>query len=86
MQSNAMECADLSDLPQLRFLDLSDNRLASIHGLQHCSTLLELNLAENRIARVGMGVCGCPRLQKVVLDSNLLINCKVSLTPSCQKL
>lgn len=37
----------------LRFLDLSENRLTSSHGLGQCPTLLQLNLAENRIARVG---------------------------------
>ena len=76
-----MESTDLSNLPGLRFLDLSDNRLASIHGLERCTSLLELSLAENRIARVGRGVSGCPRLQKVVLDGNLIINCKVSGQP-----
>ena len=34
-------------------MDLGDNRLASIHGLEDCQSLLELNLAENRIARIG---------------------------------
>lgn len=34
-------------------MDLGDNRLASIHGFKECRSLLELNLAENRIARIG---------------------------------
>ncbi len=37
----------------LRFLDLSENRLTSAHGLGECPALLQLSLAENRIARVG---------------------------------
>lgn len=53
LQSNTMELLDCCLLPQLKFLDLSDNKLASIHGLQHCKQLLELNIAENRVARIG---------------------------------
>ena len=39
--------------PGLRFLDLSENRLASIHGLDKCAQLLHLDLSGNRIARLG---------------------------------
>ena len=53
LQSNTMELLDCCLLPQLKFLDLSDNKLASIHGLQYCKQLLELNIAENRVARIG---------------------------------
>ena len=42
-------------------MDLGDNRLASIHGLEECKSLLELNLAENRIARIGEIGFGLPR-------------------------
>lgn len=42
-------------------MDLGDNRLASIHGFEQCKSLLELNLAENRIARIGEMVLGFPR-------------------------
>ena len=42
-------------------MDLGDNRLASIHGLEQCKSLLELNLAENRIARIGEMGFGLPR-------------------------
>ena len=45
---------DFSQVPCLAFLDLSENRLASIHGLGNCPGLLELILDENRIARLGM--------------------------------
>ena len=71
-----MDHIDCSGIPQLLFLDLADNRLASIHGLDACATLLEFNLAENRIARIA-GVKGCSRLQKLTVDGNLIINCKV---------
>ena len=37
----------------LRFLDISDNRLPSLHGLDSCKQLLELTVDENRIARIG---------------------------------
>ena len=53
LQSNVIDSLDFSQTPQVSFLDLSENRLASIHGLEHCQDLLELNLDENRIARIG---------------------------------
>lgn len=64
----------------LCFLDLSDNCLASLHGLGHTPQLLQLTLSGNRLTRV-TGVTGCPRLQKLSLDSNLLINSKVLAYP-----
>ena len=56
LQSNRLEYLDFADLTMLRFLDLSDNHLSSIHGLQTCENLLELNLDENRIARIGTNI------------------------------
>lgn len=69
---------DLCGQKGLCFVDLSDNRLASIHGLQSCSNLLILDLSENRLARVA-GLDGCHRLQKLTVDSNLIINTKVCM-------
>ena len=65
-------------MKELRFVDLSDNRLASIHGLDHCPFILELNLSDNRVARVAGGLTSCSGLQVLNIDSNLLINCRVS--------
>lgn len=65
-------------MKELRFVDLSDNRLASIHGLDHCPHLLELCLSDNRIARVSGGLPKHSGLQVLDIDSNLLINCRVS--------
>ena len=52
-KSNTLDYINFSELPNLRFLDLGDNRIASIHGLEKCEKLLDLNLDENRIARIG---------------------------------
>ncbi len=71
MKQVALGCQE-----SLCFLDLSDNHLASIHGLSHTPALLHLTLTGNRVARVN-GVAGCTRLQRLTLDSNLLINTKV---------
>jgi Leucine-rich repeat (LRR) protein len=75
-----MEHVDCHEMTELRFIDLSDNRLASIHGLEHCPFVLELCLSDNRIARVGSGLTCCSGLQLLNMDSNLLINCRVSLS------
>ena len=73
-----MERVNCHEMNELRFADVSDNRLASIHGLACCPSLLELCLSDNRIARVGDGLASCSGLQLLNMDSNLLINCKVS--------
>ena len=65
-------------MKELRFVDLSDNRLASIHGLDNCPHLLELCVSDNRVARVSGGLPKCSGLQVLDIDSNLLINCRVS--------
>ena len=61
----------------LCFLDVSDNHLATLHGLGHTPQLLQLTATGNRVARVS-GVTACPHLQRLTLDSNLLINSKAS--------
>ena len=78
LQSNMMEHVDCREMNELRFVDLSDNRLASIHGLGCCPSVLELCLSDNRIARVGDGLTSCSGLQLLNMDSNLLINCRAS--------
>lgn len=40
-------------MSSLTFLDISDNRLSSLYGLDSCKKLLELTVDENRIARIG---------------------------------
>ena len=62
LQSNFLEQVDLFGVgPGLRFLDLSENRLSSIHGLDKCAQLLHLDLSGNRIARLGTWlITGCP--------------------------
>lgn len=76
LQSNEMKQLALGFHDSLCFLDVSDNHLASLHGLGHTPNLLHLTLTGNRVARIS-GVRGCPRLQRLTLDSNLLINSKV---------
>ena len=68
----------LHDQRNLCFMDLSDNHLTSIHGMEHTNNLLHLMLSGNRITRV-TGVTGCPQLRRLILDSNLLINCKAGV-------
>ena len=73
-----MERVDCKSMKELRFIDLSDNRLASIHGLDNCSHLLELCLSDNRVARLSGGLPKHSGLQSLDIDGNLLINCKVN--------
>ena len=43
-------------MSSLTFLDISDNRLSSLYGLDSCKKLLELTVDENRIARIGKNI------------------------------
>ena len=43
----------------LRFLDLSENKLGSVHGLESCDNLLDLNISGNRITRLGKIQSSC---------------------------
>lgn len=79
-----MKQVSLGTHDNLSFLDLSDNHLASIHGLSQLPSLLHLTLTGNRVARVN-GLAGCPRLQRLTLDSNLLINTKVCINGTSNK-
>lgn len=45
-----MECSGLSNL---MLLDAACNRLSSLQGLKHAQQLLEINLSENRLTRIG---------------------------------
>jgi hypothetical protein len=72
-QSNGHEVVDMSGLPNLAFLDISQNRLAGITGLDCCSSLVELNLNDNRITRI-TGLKGCRRLHHISVEGNLLIS------------
>lgn len=56
-----MDCTGLSNL---MILDVACNRLSSLQGLKDAQQLLELNLSENRLTRIGkLFVC------------ELLLNC-----------
>lgn len=50
-----MEHVNLQDRgSSLRFLNLSENKLGSVHGLEACQNLLYLDISDNRITRLGM--------------------------------
>ena len=40
-------------MDNVRFMDLSGNRITSLVGLEGCPGLLELSVSENRITRTG---------------------------------
>ena len=45
-----MDCKGLNNL---MFLDVACNKLSSLQGLKDLRQLLELNLSENRLTRIG---------------------------------
>eukprot|EP00731_Ephydatia_muelleri_P006345 Em0003g593a len=75
LQANALEqlVEPARSMDNVRFMDLSGNRITLLVGLEGCPGLLELSVSENRITRIG-GMPSCSKLQKLVLDNNLLVN------------
>lgn len=57
LQENLIEFVDLKDLNNLYMLNLSHNKLTSIHGLDSCTRLCWLNLAHNKLTQLGEGLC-----------------------------
>ena len=48
---------DCNGLCNLMFLDVACNRLSGLQGMKDTQQLLELNLSENRLTRVGEFLC-----------------------------
>ncbi|XP_067654966.1 leucine-rich repeat and IQ domain-containing protein 1-like [Haliotis asinina] len=86
MKNNKLEYVDLKDLGNLQIVNLSNNNLSLVHGLDGCTNIRWLDLSCNRITRLG---CLDPlrRLHTLILSSNQLISCSgISDVPTLQHL
>ena len=52
-QRNQLELVDVRDISSLVYVDLSENKLTSVHGLEGCSGVRYLSLANNNLTRIG---------------------------------
>ena len=59
-----MDCGGLCNA---MFLDVACNRLSSLQGLKDTQQLLELNLSENRLTRIGKFLCMCNFFNNVTI-------------------
>ncbi|XP_006824760.1 leucine-rich repeat- and IQ domain-containing protein 1-like [Saccoglossus kowalevskii] len=82
LQHNKVECLNCQDLQKLQEVQMSNNCLSSIHGLDGCLDLRVADFSNNRITRIG-GLDSCSKLTRLLLDHNQLISTRgMNCTPS----
>ena len=52
-QENLIEFVDLKEVSSLYSLNLSHNKLTSVHGLTGCTNLRWLDMSHNRLTKLG---------------------------------
>uniref|UniRef100_A0A1A8G1G3 Leucine-rich repeats and IQ motif containing 1 n=1 Tax=Nothobranchius korthausae TaxID=1143690 RepID=A0A1A8G1G3_9TELE len=75
LQENDISSVDCENMTCLRVLQLSHNKLKSIHGLGGAESLDVLDLSYNSITRIA-GLESAKRLQKLLVHHNQLISTK----------
>ncbi|XP_025085062.1 leucine-rich repeat and IQ domain-containing protein 1-like [Pomacea canaliculata] len=86
VQENLIEFVDLKDLNNLYMLNLSHNKLTSIHGLDSCTRLCWLNLAHNKLTQLD-GLSPLRHLHTLLVSNNQLVSTEgLDLCPTIQHL
>ena len=87
-QENLIEFVDLKEVSCLYSLNLSHNKLTSVHGLTGCTNLRWLDVSHNRLTKlgelrmpVGWVSCGCPSVKWLAMFHNRLT--KLDLEKMC---
>ncbi|XP_035874498.1 leucine-rich repeat and IQ domain-containing protein 1 isoform X2 [Phyllostomus discolor] len=75
VQDNKIETINCENLENLCILLLNKNQLTSLHGLDGCTNIQNLELSHNKITRIG-GLESLKNLQRLVVDHNQLISTK----------
>ncbi|KAM7178901.1 leucine-rich repeat- and IQ domain-containing protein 1 [Macrochelys suwanniensis] len=75
VEENNIQTINCENLENLCILILNKNQLASLHGLDGCSDLRNLELSCNKITRIG-GLESLKNLQQLIVDHNQLISTK----------
>ncbi|KAM5332644.1 leucine-rich repeat- and IQ domain-containing protein 1 isoform 2-T2 [Glossophaga mutica] len=75
VQENKIETINCENLENLCILLLNKNQLTSLHGLDGCTNIQNLELSHNKITRIG-GLESLKNLQRLVVDHNQLISTK----------
>ncbi|KAM4748842.1 leucine-rich repeat- and IQ domain-containing protein 1 [Rhinophrynus dorsalis] len=81
-QENSIQVICCEDLENLCVLLLNKNQITSIHGIDNCKNLMNVELSFNSITRIGE-LDSLRNLQRLVLDHNQLISTKgLETTPA----
>ncbi|XP_058529623.1 leucine-rich repeat and IQ domain-containing protein 1 [Ochotona princeps] len=75
VQENHIEMINCENLDNLCVLLLNRNQLTSLHGLDGCTNIQNLELSHNKITRIG-GLGSLKNLQQLIVDHNQLISTK----------
>ncbi|XP_003783537.2 leucine-rich repeat and IQ domain-containing protein 1 [Otolemur garnettii] len=74
-QENHIETINCENLENLRVVLLNKNQLTSLHGLDGCINIQNIELSHNKITRLG-GLESLKNLQQLIVDHNQLISTK----------
>uniref|UniRef100_A0A8C0W778 Leucine-rich repeat and IQ domain-containing protein 1 n=1 Tax=Castor canadensis TaxID=51338 RepID=A0A8C0W778_CASCN len=74
-QENHIETINCENLENLCVVLLNNNQLTSLHGLDGCTNIQNLELSHNKITRIG-GLESLKNLQQLIMDHNQLISTK----------
>ncbi|KAM5287891.1 leucine-rich repeat- and IQ domain-containing protein 1 [Ctenodactylus gundi] len=74
-QENNIETINCENLENLCVVVLNKNQLTSVHGLDGCTNIQNLELSHNKITRIG-GLESLKSLQRLIVDHNQLISTK----------
>ncbi|KAK7098300.1 leucine-rich repeat- and IQ domain-containing protein 1-like isoform X2 [Littorina saxatilis] len=72
VQDNLIEYVDLSELNTLYTLNLSHNKLSSVHGLTGCTNVRRLDISHNRLTKLG-GLAPLRRLHTLNASNNQMV-------------
>ncbi|XP_076450299.1 uncharacterized protein LOC143286570 [Babylonia areolata] len=86
VQDNLIEYVDLKELGSLYTLNLSHNKLSSVHGLEGCGNLRWLDVSHNRLTKLA-GLAPLRRLHTLRASHNQLVSSKgLEVCPTVQHL
>nr|KAF6453055.1 leucine rich repeats and IQ motif containing 1 [Molossus molossus] len=75
VQENNIETINCENLENLCVVLLNKNQLTSLHGMDGCTNIQDLELSHNKITRIG-GLESLKNLQQLIMDHNQLISTK----------
>nr|KAG5699220.1 hypothetical protein BaRGS_012741 [Batillaria attramentaria] len=86
VQENLIEYVDIKELNELHVVNLSHNKLTTIHGFTGCGNIRWLDVSHNRLTKLG-GLSPLRRLHTLLAGNNQLVSTSgLEQCPSIQRL